>query len=180
MQAHPRRCNRRKKCNPCSTRGNNNNGWDLRIWRRGWDTPLAALRIVPCFQQHALNSHKYWRFVRFTSFQLSLLFHSFGSNFGLKQTPKTPRRPSFIMPLLVEQNTNDPSELKGNSNIRPNRVESDRRGSEARQILHTTSMRDCFVPEYLRVRTICPLVHFYGRFRCVVLPSKLDSQGLVF
>jgi hypothetical protein len=63
---------------------------DLQKWRRGWDTHTVSLSILPCFQQHNRNPYEYWRFLRSHILQLFQLFRMNSTNFGPKQTPKTP------------------------------------------------------------------------------------------
>src|SRR6266852_246763 len=60
------------------------------FWRRGWDTHLVSFAILPSFQQHALKPHEYWRFLRFRIPQIIQSFRINSTNFGPKQTPKTP------------------------------------------------------------------------------------------
>src|SRR5260370_19233741 len=62
-----------------------------RKWRRGWDTQPGPFAILPSFQQHALKPHEYWRSLRSRLFQLVQLFRINSTNFGQKQTPKTPK-----------------------------------------------------------------------------------------
>jgi hypothetical protein len=64
---------------------------DLQKWRRGWDTHPARLSILACFQQHTSRPHEYWRFLRSQLLQLFQPFRIISTNFGPKQTPKTPR-----------------------------------------------------------------------------------------
>jgi hypothetical protein len=61
-------------------------------WRRGWDTHPGRFRYPTIFSATCMKTA--WRlgFLPSRLFQLPLLFRPFRSDFGPRQTPKTPRK----------------------------------------------------------------------------------------
>src|SRR5258707_1844222 len=88
---------------------------ELQKWRRGWDTHLVAFANLPCFQQDAGKPDQFWRFLRSRILELFQLFRINSTNFGPRQTPKTPKRPSASSsPALPSGGSSSAMPMEGN------------------------------------------------------------------
>jgi len=82
------------------------------------DTHPVAFANLPCFQQDAGKPHQYWRFLRSRILELFQLFRINSTNFGPRQTPKTPKRPSASSsPALPSGGSSSAMPMEGNLTI---------------------------------------------------------------